>query len=60
MTAEVRSFSDEVEKLESVPIVDDALSYDCPKVLNTYQLFLKNDLHILSMQHNVLPPFIIR
>ena len=58
-TAEVRDFYDEVEKIESVPIVDAALAYDCPKYLKTYLLIVKNELHILSMKHNLIPPFIM-
>ena len=59
-TVDVRSFSYEVDKLESVPIVDATLAYDCPKILNTYLLIVKNALHIPSMQHNLIPPFIMR
>ena len=58
-TAKMRSFSDEVEELDSVPMVDAALAYDCPKTLNTYLLIVKNDLHILPMKHNLIPPFIM-
>ena len=58
-TAKMRAFSDEVEELDSVPMVDAALAYDCPKTLNTYLLIVKNDLHILPMKHNLIPPFIM-
>ena len=58
-TSEVRSFSDEVKKLESVSIVNSDLAYDCPKTLNTYLLIVKNSFHIPSMQHNSIPPFIM-
>ena len=34
-TSELRSLSDEVEKLESVLVVDAALAYYCPKSLKT-------------------------
>ena len=54
-TSEVRAFSDEVENLESVPIVGSALAYEFPKTLNTYLLIAENSLHILSMKHNLLP-----
>ena len=59
-TADVRAFSDKVDKLESVPIVDSALAYDCLKIIKTYLLIVKNALHITSMQHNLIPPFIMR
>ena len=58
--AEVRAFSDKVEKLESVPIFDAALAYDWPKYLKTYLLIVKNALHIPSMKHNMIPQFILR
>ena len=44
-TSEVRAFSNEVEKLKLVPIIDAALAYDCPKFLKTYLLIVKNALH---------------
>ena len=47
---DVRDLSDEVDKLESVPIVDAALAYDLPKTLNTYLLIVKNALHRRYMQ----------
>ena len=59
-TSEVRAFSGEVEKLGSVPIIDAALAYDCPNNLKTYLLIFNNALHIPSMQHNLIPPFIMR
>ena len=59
-TSKVRAFYDEVENIESAPIVDDALNYDCPKTLNTYLLTVNNVLHIPSMQRNTVPPFFIR
>ena len=51
-TAEVIAFSDEVENLESMPIVDASLAYELHKTLKTYHLILKNSLHIPYMQHN--------
>ena len=54
------SFSDEVENIQSVPIVDAALEYDRPKTLKTYLIIAKNALHIPSMQHNLIPPFIMQ
>ena len=60
-TAEARAFYyDELQNLESLPILDDALAYDFPKTLKTYLLIVKNALHILSMKHNLAPPFIMR
>ena len=59
-TAKLISFSDEVDKLESAPIIDAALSYECHKTLKTYLLIVKNYFHIPSMQHNLITPFIMR
>ena len=59
-TADVRAFYDEVDKLEYVPIVDSALAYDCPKILNNCMLIVKNALHITLMQQNLIPLFIMR
>ena len=59
-TTEVRALYDEVEKLESAPIVDYDLAYNCPKTLKTYLIIVKNYLHIPSMQQNLIPLFIMR
>ena len=58
--AEVRAFSNECSKLEEVPIVDAAIAYDCPYTMKTYLLIVRNALHVPSMQHNLIPPFIMR
>ena len=59
-TGKVRDFSDEVEKIDSVPIVVSAVDYDCHKTLKNYLQILKNALHIPFMQHNLIPPFIMQ
>ena len=48
----MRALSDEVEDLDSVPIVDAALAYDCPNTLITDLSSVKNAVHILSMVFN--------
>ena len=58
--AEVNAFTKEVEKLHQVPIVDAAIAYDCPYSLKTYVLIIRNALHVPSMDHNLIPPFILR
>ena len=58
--AEVRAFSDKCSKLEGIPIVDAAFAYDCPKTMQSYLLFVKNALYVQDMQHNLIPPFIMR
>ena len=59
-SADVRPFSNDCSKLKSVPIVDAAVAYDCPYTTKTYILAVRNALHVPSMEHNLIPPFIIR
>ena len=59
-SADVRPFSSKCSKMESVPIVDAAVAYDCPYTLKTYLLTVRNALHVPSMEHNLIPPFIMR
>ena len=58
--ADVRPFSNNCSKLEAVPIVDAAIAYDCPYSMKTYLLTVRNALHVESMPHNLIPPFILR
>ena len=58
--AEVRAFTKECQTLRRVPIVDAAFAYDCPATMKTYILIARNDLHVPSMDHNLIPPFIMR
>ena len=39
---------------------DFELLYDCPYSLKTYLLIIKNTLHVASMDHNLIPPFIMK
>ena len=59
-SADVWPFSSDCSKLESVPIVDATMAYDCPYSMTTYILAVKNALHVPSMEHNLVPPFILR
>ena len=34
--------------------------YDCPQSGQTYLLFVRNALCVPSMEHNLIPPFILR
>ena len=58
--ADVRPFSDEVKTLVQVPIVDSVIAYDHPYSEETILLIAKNALSIPSMNHNLIPPFIMR
>ena len=59
-SADVKPFSNDCSKLESVPIVDAAVAYDCPYSMKTFILTVRNALHVKSMAHNLVPPFILR
>jgi hypothetical protein len=58
-TASVKAFSPDLAKLE-IPIVDCALRYDCPYSNRSYILVVQHVLHVTSMDHNLLPPFLAR
>jgi hypothetical protein len=58
--AEVNAFSPDLESLQRVPIIDAAIAYDCPYSMKTFILIIRNALHVPSMDHNLLPPFIMR
>ena len=58
--ADVSPFSPDYDALSKVPIVDAVLAYDCPYTGVTCLLLLRNALHIPSMTHNLIPPFIIQ
>ena len=58
-TADVSAFTPDLESIE-IPIVDAALVYYCPYTGKEYVLLLRNALYVPSMQHNLIPPFIMR
>ena len=58
--AEVNAFSPEIKSLHKVPIVDAAIAYDCPYSMKTFILIIRNALHVPSMDHNLIPPFVMR
>ena len=58
--ADVKPFASDCSKLESVPIVDAAVAYDCPHSMKTYILAFRNALHVPSMNHNLISPFVMR
>ena len=57
---DVQPFDPTLGTSKSVPIVDGAVSYDCPRTNETYVLVFKNALYVPSMSHNLIPPFILR
>ena len=58
--ATVTPFSSNLPKMEMVEIGDVALAYDDPISLLTYILVMRNALLIPTMDHNLIPPFLIR
>lgn len=58
--AHVSAFTPEVKALSEVPIVDVAIAYDCPHSDQCYILVFHNALSVPSMEHNLIPPFILR
>ena len=58
--ANVRAFIDEVKGIPKIPIVDAVIAYDCPQSEQTYLLVMRNAFCVPSMEHNLIPPFILR
>ena len=58
--ANVTPFSSDLPMMERVEIGNVAMAYDCPYTGRTYLLFMPNSLLIESMDHNLIPPFLIR
>ena len=59
-TAQVSPFTPEYKSLEDVPIVDGAITYECPYSGHCYVLLCHNALYVPSMLNNLIPPFIMR
>ena len=59
-TCNVEPFDPQLGTVQNIPIVDAAIAYDCPFSHETYILIIRNALHIASMNHNLIPPFIMR
>ena len=58
--ATVNAFSDLVGSINSELIVDVAVMYDCLNTQRTYIIIAINVLHVPSMKHNLIPPFVMR
>ena len=59
-TVEVQPFSPDCQTMTSVPIVDAVIKWTCPHTDETCLLLMKNALHVPSMSHNLIPPFVMR
>ena len=58
--ANVQAFTGEVKGIPKVPIVDVVIAYDCPQSGQTYLIMVRNALCVPYMEHNLIPPFILR
>ena len=59
-SAEMNAFSSDIQVISKVPVVDTVVVYDFPFTSKSYLLFMRNDLHITHMKHNLIPAFILR
>ncbi len=58
--ANVTPFSGDLPVMEKIEIGDVAIAYDNPYLLETYLLVMRNVLLNPSMDHNLLPPFLVQ
>lgn len=56
----VQPFDPSLGLAKKVPIVDGAIAYDCPYSMKTFIFIFKNALYVPSLDHNLIPPFILR
>ena len=59
-TCDVEPFDPALGTAKKIPVVDAAISYDCPYLHQTFILILRNSLYIPTLKHNLVPPFILR
>ena len=60
MTVNVTPFSDDFGMIHEIPVVHAAVSHDYLITGNTTILVINNALYIREMEHNLLPPIIMR
>jgi hypothetical protein len=58
--ADVQAFTNDVPTLRKIPIVDGICAYDCKLTAKTYLLVIRNALQVESMEHSLIPPFLMR
>lgn len=59
-SVDVQAFAEDVPTMKSVPLVDAVVAHDCPCTQTTTLLIFTNALYVPSMEHNLIPPFIMR
>ena len=55
----IQPFSTDLGMATNVPILDGALAYDYPYTGQVCIILVRNALHISTIDHNLVPPFII-
>ena len=58
--SDVNAFAEDVGMMPRVPIVDSVVAYDCPYSGEVILLVARNALFVVSMDHNLVLPFIMR
>ena len=59
-TIEVGPFTKELGSLKKVKVVDCVVAHDCPYSGETRIVVMFNALYVPSMEHNLVPPFVVR
>lgn len=59
-TVDVNPFTPDYDAMRQVPVVDAALFYECPTTGSEYLLVVLGAIFVKAMQHNLVPPFIMR
>ena len=59
-TVNVLPFASELGSCNDVPVVQAAVAYDCPYTGQTYIGIVNNALFIERMEHNLIPPIMMR
>ena len=59
INATVSVFANDVGTMQ-VPIVDAVIIYDCPDTTKIWLLIVCNVLYVELMDHNIIPPFVLR
>ena len=58
--SDVNEFATDFGMMPRVPIADAVIAYDCPHSGEVFLLVAQNTLYIKIMEHNLVPPFIMR
>ena len=58
-TADVSAYTPDYDPME-IRIVDAAVLYECPYSGTSHILVIRHALHVESMNHNLIPPFMLR